>query len=159
MYSSIVVIGKNREIGCNNKLLWDIPEDMKRFREVTMGHPVIVGYNTFLSFGSKPLPGRTNVIVTLDKEYKNDECPVAYSLEEAYKLAEEAPGSEEIFIIGGASIYKQTIDKIDKLYLTIVDDSPEADTFFPDYSAFTKEVYKKESYRGDLKYTFLELTK
>ncbi len=159
MYSSIVVIGKNREIGCNNQLLWDLPEDMARFKEITMGHPVIVGYNTFLSFGSKPLPGRTNVIVNNDTGFRHDTCPVAYSLEEAYKLAEKAEGSEEIFIIGGASIYEQTIDKVDKLYLTVVDDSPEADTFFPKYDKFTNEVYRRGSSMGDLKYTFLELTK
>ncbi len=158
MLSIIVVIGKNREIGWNNKLLWDIPEDMARFKKLTTGHPVIMGQATFESIG-QALPNRTNIVLTKDKKFKANNCQTAYSIDEGIKLAQKSPGGEESFIIGGGQIYKQMIGLTDKLYLTIVDDTPEADTFFPDYSSF-KNVLKKETKKtDDIKYTFLELTK
>ena len=158
MLSIIVVIGKTREIGCNNKLLWDIPEDMARFKKLTTGHPVIMGQATFESIG-KALPNRTNIILTLDKNFKADNCQIAHSIEEGVELAKKAPGAEESFVIGGGQIYKQMISIADKLYLTIVDDSPEADTYFPDYSEFRNTINERTVETDDLKYTFLELTK
>ncbi len=158
MLSIIVVIGKNREIGCNNELLWDIPEDMARFKKITTGHPVIMGQATFESIG-KALPNRTNIVLTLDKEFKADNCQIAYSINEGVELAKKAPGGEESFVIGGGQIYKQMIDIADKLYLTVVDDAPEADTYFPEYDKF-KNMIKEETIETDgLKYSFLELVK
>ena len=158
MLSIIVVIGKNREIGCNNKLLWDIPEDMARFKKITTGHPVIMGQATFESIG-KALPNRTNVILTLDKEFQADNCKIAYSIDEGVEIAKNSPGGEESFVIGGGQIYKQMISIADKLYLTIVDDTPEADTFFPEYGEFKNTIKEETVETDDIKYTFLELTK
>ena len=157
MLSLIAIIGKNRAIGRNNQLLWSIPEDMKHFQEKTAGHTVIMGDRTFLSIG-KPLPNRKNVIVTQDPDFKADGVEIKYSLEEVLKKAQKSP--EEFFIIGGGQIYAQSLPHADKLYLTVVDDSPQdADTFFPDYSGFKKVVSKEEHDNGQYNFTFMELTK
>ncbi len=165
--SIIAAIGKNRELGKNNQLLWHIPEDMKRFRELTRGHVVIMGRKTLESIG-RFLPNRTNIIVTRDKNYKPSflqnsvnyltEFYVVTSIEEAIDLA-KTKEKEEVFIIGGGQIYEQAIKYADKLYLTIVDRNFDADTFFPDYLTFKKEVLKKESNDTKYKYTFLDLEK
>lgn len=157
MISIIVVIAKNRAIGRDNKLLWDIPEDMERFKKITMGHAVVMGGKTFESIG-RPLPGRKNIVVTLDRDFKAPGCEVKYSLDEVLDWAKKS--DEEIFIIGGGQIYKQSLPKADKLYLTVVDDVVEdADTFFPDYSEFKNVVYERDSRDENNKYKFLELTK
>lgn len=131
--SIISAIGNNNEIGKKNALLWDLPIDMKHFRETTIGHPVIMGQKTFESIG-RPLPNRRNIILTLDKNYKVDGAEVIYSLEELNELFKKTAGkNEEFFVIGGGQIYKLFIDKADKLYITHVDVSvPDADTYFPD---------------------------
>ncbi len=155
LLSTICAVGKNRAIGKNNKLLWDIPHDLQHFKEITAGHPVIMGYKTYLSIG-RPLPGRTNII--LSKELINiPGCIVCTSLDEAIKKGREID-SEEVFIIGGGSVYAQTIDLVDKLYLTIVDDVVEdADTFFPEYDQFNKIVKEEYFETDELKYSFVEL--
>ncbi len=158
MLSIIVVIGKNREIGCNNKLLWDIPEDMARFKRITTGHPVIMGQATFESIG-KALPNRTNIILSLDKKFKANNCHIANSIDEGVEIAKKSPGGKESFVIGGGQIYKQMMKHADKLYLTVVDDAPEADTYFPEYSEFKNIIKEKTVETDKLKYTFLELTK
>ncbi len=155
LISIIAAIGENRELGKDNKLLWRIPEDFKRFKELTTNHPVIMGRKTFESIG-KPLPNRTNIIITRDKNYKQKNCFVVHSLEEAIDLA-KTKDDNEIFIIGGGQIYKQAINITDKLYLTIVKGRFDADTFFPDYSRFKKLILQKESQSNQYKYTFLEL--
>ena len=129
MISLIACINKSRGLGLNNQLLYKIPADMKFFRETTAGHTVVMGKNTFLSIG-RPLPKRTNIIITRDKNFKAEGVIVCYSVDEA--LAKTS-ADEEIMVIGGAQIYEQTIGLADKLYLTIVDDEKEADAFFPDY--------------------------
>lgn len=156
MISIIAVIGKNREIGCNNKLLWDIPEDMERFKKVTMGHTVIMGDRTYESIG-RPLPKRKNIVVTLDENYKAEGCEVKHSLEDVLKDVEK--NDEEVFVIGGGQIYKQSLPYADKLYLTIVDDVPQADTYFPDYSEFKKVLSEEKKECNGIKYKFLELAK
>jgi dihydrofolate reductase len=156
--SIICAIGKNRAIGRDNKLLWDIPHDLQHFKDITAGHPVIMGRKTFESIG-RPLANRTNIIITRDESYQQDKCLVVHSLEEAIRKAQEID-SEEIFVIGGGSIYTQVIDLADKLYLTIVDDVIEdADTFFPEYEQFNK-IIKEEHFETDkFKYSFIELVK
>ncbi len=154
--SIIAAIGKKRELGADNKLLWQIPEDMKRFRETTFNHPIIMGRKTYESIG-RPLPKRTNIIITRDRTVHVSGGIVVHTLGEALKKAEEV-GSDEIFIIGGGQIYEQAINLTDKLYLTIVDkEYKEADTFFPNYQDFQKILSKKEGVEGTLRYTFLEL--
>lgn len=154
----IACIGKNRELGKDNKLLWSIPEDMQRFKKLTSGHAVIMGQNTFESIG-KALSNRTNVVLTRDKNFKPENCEVCYSIDEAIEAAKRAE-KEEIFIIGGGQIYKQLLPLSDKLYLTIVEQEKQADTFFPDYSDFSviKKIGSGQTREG-LKYEFLELTK
>lgn len=149
-------MGKNRAIGKNNSLLWHIPEELKRFKSITMGHPIIMGRKTYESIG-KPLPGRTNIVITRDEDYSSDGVEVVHSLEEALRFASLTQGDDEIFVIGGGQIYQQAINLADKLYLTIVDDNPEADTYFPDYSAFSKIVFESTGEDAGFKFKFLKL--
>lgn len=153
--SIICALSESRVIGKNNSLIWKIPEDMQRFRQITAGHPVIMGRKTYESIG-KPLPNRTNIIITRDTAYKVSGCIVVSSLEEALEQAKKVEHNE-IFIIGGGEIYRQALPFTDKLYLTIIKGSFEGDTFFPDYSDFTKEVFKEERTNGDHVFTFIDL--
>lgn len=158
MIAIICIIAKNRAIGFKNKLLYDIPEDMKHFKEITTGQVVIMGENTFHSMKDRPLPNRINIILTLDKNFKAKDCLIAYSMPESIELAKAQTG-REIFFIGGGQIYRQALPLADKLYLTVVDDEPkEADTFFPDYAEFKKIVSEKTiSTASGYKITFTEL--
>ncbi|MDD4271384.1 MAG: dihydrofolate reductase [Patescibacteria group bacterium] len=159
MIAIIAIVAKNRAIGFNNKLLYDIPEDMKHFKDITTGHVVIMGENTFHSMKDRPLPNRTNIILTQDKNFKAENCLAAHSLEESIELG-KAQNKGEIFFIGGGQIYKQALPLADKLYLTVVDDEPaEADTFFPDYSEFKKIIFEQTLSASGFKITFLELTR
>ncbi|TDP58635.1 dihydrofolate reductase [Flavobacterium dankookense] len=124
----IAAISKNNEIGKNNQLLWHLPDDFKRFKTLTTGHYIIMGRKTFESF-PKPLPNRTHIIISRQKNYEVENCIVVSSLEEAIKVC---PKNEDIYIIGGGEIYKQSIDFADKLEITVVDHNFEADTFFPE---------------------------
>ena len=147
------VIGKK-----GGGLLWHIPGDMRRFKELTTGHVVVMGRKTYETIG-KPLPNRTNIIITKNKNYSAPDCLVVPSLEEALEKAKEIENNE-IFIMGGGEIYKEAMPYADKLYLTLVHQSFEGDVFFPNYTEFKKEVFREEgeSVNG-LKYTFLELEK
>lgn len=131
-------IGKNtRAIGKDNKLLWHVPADLKRFKELSMGHPVIMGRKTFESIFEilkKPLPGRTNIVVTRNPDHRPDGVKVATSLEEAFALA-QTEDPTEIHIGGGAELYAQALPYADRLYLTLFDDDQEGDTYFPAYKA------------------------
>jgi len=157
MISIIVAVGKNRAIGRNNRLLWNISEDMDHFKKITSGHTVIMGDKTFLSIG-KLLPNRKNIVVTLDKNFVAEGCEIRYSLEEVLK--EYKNSKEEVFIIGGGQIYALSLPQADKLYLTVVNDAPkDADTFFPNYSQFKNLIKEEKKDNGKYKFTFLELTK
>jgi len=159
MLSIIAVIGKNRELGKDEKLLWHIPGDLPRFKRITWGHPVIMGRKTHTAFQYKggPLPGRTNIVLTHNQQYKKEGFLIVHSLEEALKVANALPGSEEIFVIGGGAIFAQFIVRVDRLYLTVVDAAAPADTYFPDYSEFTKVISQEEKHSGTYSYTFLDL--
>jgi len=127
--SLIAAMDKKRGIGFDNQLPWRLSADLKKFRELTMGHHIVVGRKTFASIG-KPLPGRQMIIVTRDRGFRADGCFVFHSPEEAIQFA-EARGESEVFICGGAEIYEQSIARADRLYLTLVDAEVTADTFFP----------------------------
>ena len=130
MISLIAAIGKNNELGKGNTLLWSMPADMKHFQETTRGHTVVMGRKTFESIG-RPLPNRKNIVITRDENYSRQNIDIARSLEEALELA-KLEKNEEIFIIGGAEIYKQAILLADKLYITHIDaEDKNADVFFP----------------------------
>lgn len=137
--SAIAAIGKNRELGTKNQLSWRIPDDFKRVKELTMGHPLIMGRKTHESIG-RALPGRTNIVVTREPDYRADGCIVTHSIEEALRTAREID-SQEIFIFGGAEIYKLAMPHTDRLYLTMIDaENPDADAFFPEYADDFKAV-------------------
>lgn len=125
--SIIVAVAENNVIGKDNKLIWNLPKDLKHFKETTTGHYIIQGRKTFESFG-RPLPNRTNVIITHNQNYKADECIVVHSLNEAFEIAKN---EQEVFIIGGGKIYEQALPVADRIYLTKVHHSFDGDTFFP----------------------------
>jgi|SRR3989344_1040152 len=156
--SIIVAISKDRGIGFENKLLWKIPDDLKRFHNITTGHPIIMGRKTFESIG-RVLPGRTNIVVTQNLNFKVQGCLIANSLEQAIDSAKKSLGADEIFIIGGGQIFEQAIGIADKLYLTIIDAVEKADTYFPDYSDFKKVIFEEEREHKGIKYKFLDLEK
>ncbi|MDP2638547.1 MAG: dihydrofolate reductase [Candidatus Levybacteria bacterium] len=166
--SIIAAIGKNRELGKNNKLLWHIKEDLQRFKSLTAGHPIIMGRKTWESLPFKPLPNRANIVVTRNLDFsfaRPGLAKLARSLEEAIEKAREIlkqvqdDSLKEVFIIGGGQIYKEAMGKglVDKLYLTLVDVEFDADTFFPNYSEFKKVVLQEKRESEGYKYTFLEL--
>ena len=159
--SAVAAIGKKRELGKHGELIWRIPEDLQRFKRLTMGHPVIMGRKTFESIleysGGKPLSGRTNIVVTRDPTYAYEGAIVVSSLEEAFAKA-RALDTAEIHIGGGSEIYSQVLPLVDRLYLTFIDSEPkEADTFFPDYRDFTKVIETETRDHNGLAYTWLTL--
>lgn len=127
--SIIAAMDNRRGIGIENRLPWRLSADLKRFRELTMGHHIIVGRKTFESIG-KPLPGRHMIVVTRDNKFRADGCDVCHSLAEAFELAGSRE-EQEVFVCGGAQIYEQALALADRMYLTFVDAEVEADTFFP----------------------------
>ncbi len=157
--SMIAAIGINRELGQRNELIWRISDDLKRFKELTLGHPVVMGRKTFESIG-RILPNRTNIIVSRDSYKKIEAAQVATSLEEAVEIAKNSEGSEEIFILGGAQIFEQMIGEANKLYLTKINaEAPMADAFFPDYSNFKNVVFSEKHNDDGLEYEFVDLTR
>jgi dihydrofolate reductase len=144
--SIIVAMAKNRTIGVNNTLPWRCPEDLKHFKALTMGHHMIMGRKTFDSIG-KPLPGRTTVVVTRDTTLKVDGCIVAHSLQDAIAAC---ANETEIFIVGGADIYAQSLRLADTLYLTEVQQDVDGDAHFPefdmkDWQETAREVRSQET--------------
>lgn len=127
--SLIAAMDRQRGIGIDNRLPWRLPADMKRFRDLTMGHHIIVGRKTFESIG-KPLPGRQTIIVTRDRNYEAEGCHIVHSLDKAVALA-GARGETEVFICGGAEIYDLSLEIADRIYLTLLDADVMADAFFP----------------------------
>lgn len=125
--SAIVAMATNRCIGRNNTLPWRLPADLKRFKQLTMGHTLIMGRKTYESIG-RPLPGRTMIVVTRQRDYAPEGVQVAHSLEQALELAR----GDEVFIAGGADLYRQAMERVRRLYLTRIDRDYEGDTFFPE---------------------------
>lgn len=162
--SIVVAIGHGRRwngaLGKDGKLLWHIPEDLKRFKVLTLDHPIIMGRKTFESIVAilgKPLPRRTNIVVTRDPAWQYDGVLVAHSLEEAIDRAKELD-QEEIFIGGGGEIYKAALPYVDKLYLTLIDDDKEGDSYFPPYEdQFTKKTFEEAHEWGDITYRWIDL--
>jgi dihydrofolate reductase len=128
MITIVVAMGLNNGIGANNQLLWHLPKDLKHFKEITTGHPIIMGRKTYESIG-KPLPNRTNIVVSTKKDWFEEGILIVGSLKEAIKFAKKM--DEEIFIIGGGNIYEQAIDLAEKLEVTQVNAELKADVFFP----------------------------
>ncbi len=160
--SIIAALGKNREIGRGNELLWHIPDDLKRFKALTLGHPCIMGRKTFDSIVAilgKPLPGRPNIVVTRNPHWAFEGVLTANSLDDALAKAKEID-KEEIFIGGGANLWEQSLSFVDRLYLTLIDDEKEADSFFPAYEhLFTKVLKEESNEHNGLKYIWKDLGK
>lgn len=156
MISLIAAIGKNNELGKGNTLLFSMPADMKHFRNTTKLHTVIMGRKTFESIG-RPLPNRRNIVITRNLNYKPEGVEIVHSLSEALDIIPDQ--NEEIFIIGGAELYKQTMPIADKLYITHVDaEDKDADAFFPEiipivWNEVIHQENKKDS-ENPFNYTF-----
>lgn len=137
MTTIVVAIGMNNEIGFENQLLWHLPKDLKHFKELTSGHPVIMGRKTYESIG-KILPNRTNIVISRKSDWFEEGILIVGSIKEAIKFAKKI--DENIFIIGGGNIYEQTINLADRLEITLVKANLEADTFFP---KIDKKIWSK----------------
>lgn len=159
MLSLIVAMTEDRVIGRDNKLPWRIPEDLARFKRLTMGHPIIMGRRTFDSIG-KALPGRTNIVVTRNKAFQADGVLTVHSLNEAIRVAEKKEGGEEVFVIGGEALFKEALPAAHRVYLTMIHDKIMGDVYGPeidlkkDFTIIEKSTH--QSQKGDpLRFSFL----
>jgi dihydrofolate reductase len=148
--SIIVAMDRNRVIGKNDTLPWRISEDLKYFKRVTMGKPIVMGRKTHESIG-RPLPGRENIILTRDQNYQTEGCTVLHSVEE---ILEHCNDINEVMITGGSEIYKQTFEKVTRLYLTEVHAEVDGDTYFPEFDRDEWEEISREDFEADEKNEF-----
>ena len=155
MITLVVAMGLNREIGIDNQLPWHLPKDLKHFKEITSGHPIIMGRKTYESIG-KPLPNRTNIVISRKKDWFEEGILIVGSIKEAIKFGQKI--DEDIFIIGGGNIFEQTMDIADKLEVTEIKTNIEADTFFPkiDPKIWTKtdEVCHEKDEKNNFDFCF-----
>ncbi|MBI2134699.1 type 3 dihydrofolate reductase [Candidatus Woesearchaeota archaeon] len=155
--SFVVAMGKNRVIGKDNSLPWNMPADMKRFKELTLNKPVIMGRKTFESIG-KPLLKRLNIIITRDESYKAEGCVVVHSVDEALNAAKNA---KEAMVIGGSQIFREFFPKAGRIYLTIIEHDFEGDVKFPEYDITEWEEASYEEHEKDKEnpydYSFITL--
>lgn len=160
--SLIVAVAENNAIGKNNDLLWRLPNDMKYFKETTLNHHIITGRKNYISIPEKyrPLANRTNIVLTRDLSFKSENCIIKNSLETALTFAKEN-GETEVFIIGGGQIYQEALSKklVDRMYITHVNETFDADTFFPNFNLNEWKITTEEKYQADEKhkhsYTFV----
>ena len=154
---------KDRLIGKDNSLPWYIPADLQRFKALTTGHAVIMGRKTFESIIArigKPLPNRINIVVTRKSDYRNGAHGRGRTFDGALIVAKSvSPAQSEIFVLGGAEIYREALPKADKLYLTLVDGNYTGDTYFPDYSMFDTEVFREDHFDHNPPFSFIDLVK
>lgn len=157
--SLIAALGHDRAIGKENGLLWHLPGDLAHFKELTQGHPVIMGRRTWESLPEKfrPLPGRANFVVTRSGWYEAAGAKTAFSFPEALSYAKEAEGSDEIFVIGGGEMYRAALPFASRLYLTLVDDPTPGTVTFPEYSEFTRELSSEAHEENGIRYRFVTL--
>jgi dihydrofolate reductase len=157
--SAIVAMSQNRAIGKNNQLPWHLPADLKHFKQVTMGRPILMGRKTYESIG-RPLPGRYNIVITRDANFQAPGCLVTTSIDTALAAVAE---SDEIFIIGGALLYQQMMPRIHRLYLTVIQQEVEGDAFFPELDLNQWYEIERVDHSADEKnphpYSFIVLDK
>lgn len=151
MMKLIVAKASNNVIGDNNKLIWHLPNDLKHFKNLTTDHPIIMGRKTYESLG-RPLPNRTNIIITRDQSYQDQNIVITYSLEEAIEKAKAI--KDDFFVIGGGEIYKQAMLEADELHITEVHHEFDGDTYFPEIDEEVFEEIQKEHYLKDEKHPF-----
>lgn len=153
--SAIVAMAANRVIGANNQLPWRLPADLARFKRLTLGHTLLLGRKTYESIG-RPLPGRTFVVVTRQRDYAPPGVKVAHTVDEALALAQ---GDDEVFVAGGAEIYAQTMDRLNRLYLTRIERDFPGDTYFPEVDLSGWKLLEQEHHPASapdaLPYSFL----
>jgi dihydrofolate reductase len=157
MLSIIVAMTEERVIGRNNQLPWHLAEDLRRFKKITMGHPIIMGRKTFDSIG-KPLPGRQNIVITRDPEFRADGVTVGRSLLEAFGLCDASTGEE--FVIGGASVFAAALPLAQRLYLTLIHKDFPGDVFFPAFDLkndyrFLDELHAASPAPDSISYSFI----
>jgi len=143
--SLIVAMAENRIIGINKKMPWHLSADLKKFKKITMGHPIIMGRKTFESIG-RPLPGRKNIIISRNADYQQEGCEVFNNLDKAIQSCDT---EEEVFVIGGATLYESILDKSDRLYITEIKKSFEGDTWFPEINQQEWSEYEREDISDD----------
>jgi dihydrofolate reductase len=157
--SAIVAMSENRVIGDHNQLPWHLPADLRHFKTLTKGHPILMGRKTFESIG-RPLPNRTNIVITSNPEFKTPGCIVVNSIDEAIQHAKQND-NKEIFIIGGANVYQQCMSSVSRIYLTIVHEEFEGDAFFPELNMNEWIEMESNTHAADdeneYSYTFLTL--
>jgi dihydrofolate reductase len=155
--SIIVAVSENNAMGINNKLPWYLPADLKRLKQITMGHYLVMGRKTFESLG-KPLPGRTTVIITRNKGYKAEGCIVVSSLKEGIEASKT---DVEPFIFGGGEVFREALPLVNKIYLTVIHETFDADTFFPELNVNEWKESAREDFQPDEKnkysYSFITL--
>lgn len=158
MISMIAAMANNRVIGADNDMPWHLPADLKHFKAVTMGKPVLMGRKTYESIG-KALPGRPNIVITTNESYSLDDATVVHSIEAAMQ---EAAAFDEVMIIGGGSIYQSMLSQAQRLYLTFIELTVDGDTQFPDYEVnanwqeLSRETHQKDD-KNPYDYTFVTL--
>tara|TARA_B100000809_G_scaffold9889_1_gene9321 strand:+ start:312 stop:809 length:498 start_codon:yes stop_codon:yes gene_type:complete len=159
--SQIVAVAKNNVIGKDNDLIWRLPADLKHFKNITMGHCMLMGRKNYESIG-RPLPGRTTIIVTKNKNYKIEGCHIVFSIEEGISLAKSLEETE-LMIIGGGEIYKQSLHLTKKIYYTAIDEEFDGDTFYPILSPndwlLTSDKHHLADDKNNYPYTFKEYLK
>ena len=151
MINVIVAKASNNVIGAKNELIWHLPNDLKHFKNLTSGHPIIMGRKTFESLG-RPLPNRTNIVITRDKNWQGENVEKEFSLEKAIESAKKI--NEDIYIIGGGNIYKQAMEFADVLYITEVHHEFEGDTYFPEIDEEIWEEVDRENFMKDEKHSY-----
>ena len=148
-------MGEKNEIGADNQLLWHLPKDLKHFKDLTSGHPIIMGRKTYESIG-KALPNRTNIVISRKKNWFEEGILIVGSIKEAVKFAKKI--DENVFIIGGGNIYEQTMEVADKLEVTLVKAELKADTFFPKIDPkiwkLTEEVFHEKDEKNQYDFSF-----
>ena len=152
-------MSRNRVIGINNTLPWHLPADLKHFKSITMGKAIVMGRKTFESIG-RPLPGRTNIIITRNTGFQAEGCTVVHSIEDALDLSVK---QDEIMIIGGASFYEQILPRADRIYLTLIDEKFEGDALFPKYNQSdwqeTEHIKHMPDEKNKYQYSFIVLNR
>ena len=151
LVSLVVAMARNRVIGSGNRLPWHLPEDLKRFRRLTMGAPVIMGRRTYESIG-RALPGRRNMVVTRQRGLAWEGCTTAHSLDDALVLAADAA---EAFVIGGAQLYHLALPRADRIYLTLIDADYDGDAHFPELDAASWRERERQAGTGGLRHDFV----
>ena len=155
--SVIAAFSENHVIGRDNRLPWQLSVDLKRFRKLTTGHSIILGRKTFDSIG-KPLPNRTNIVITRQPEWSHPGVQVAHSLDEAITIARRFEGSDEVFVIGGGEIYRQALPLCGRIYLTVIHHQIKGDAFFPSFSREEfQELGRESGSEGKWNYSFVDL--